>query len=59
VEEADIVQYLMLPRLAAVAEAGWTPQELRDYNDFVRRMQGEAIYYKFMGVNYGKHIFVK
>lgn len=59
VEEADIVQYLMLPRLAAVAEAGWTPQELRNYNDFVRRMQGEAIYYKFMGVNYGKHIFEK
>lgn len=57
VETADIVQYLMLPRLAAVAEAGWTPQERRDYNDFVKRMQAEAEYYRLKGVNYGKHIF--
>ena len=57
VETADIVQYLMLPRLAAVAEAGWTPQELRNYQDFERRMQAEAEYYKLKGVNYGKHIF--
>ena len=56
-ETADIVQYLMLPRLAAVAEAGWTPQERRDYNDFVKRMQAEAEYYKLKGVNYGNHIF--
>lgn len=57
VETADHLQYLMLPRLAAVAEAGWTPQELRDYKDFERRLQGEAEYYRFKGVNYGKHIF--
>ena len=57
VETADIVQYLMLPRLAAVAEAGWTPQEHRDYNDFVKRMQAEAEYYQLKGVSYGKHIF--
>lgn len=57
VETADIVQYLMLPRLAAVAEAGWTPQERRDYNDFVKRMQAEAEYYRLKGVSYGKHIF--
>ncbi|MBR5893369.1 MAG: beta-N-acetylhexosaminidase [Bacteroidaceae bacterium] len=57
VETADIVQYLMLPRLAAVAEAGWTPQERRDYNDFVKRMQAETEYYRLKGVNYGKHIF--
>ena len=57
VEEPSVVQYLMLPRLAAVAEAGWTPAERRDYNDFVRRIQGEAVYYRLKGVDYGKHIF--
>ena len=57
VEEPSVVQYLMFPRLAAVAEAGWTPAEKRDYNDFVKRVQGEAKYYQLKGVDYGKHIF--
>ena len=57
VETADIVQYLMLPRLAAVAEAGWIPQEKREYKDFEQRMQGERLYYKLKEVNFGKHIF--
>lgn len=57
VTEAKVVEYLMLPRLAAVAEAGWTPQELRNYEDFKKRMQGEAKFYQLKGVDYGKHIF--
>ncbi|MBR4967551.1 MAG: beta-N-acetylhexosaminidase [Bacteroidaceae bacterium] len=57
VVEPSVVQYLMLPRLAAVAEAGWTPAEQRNYDDFVNRLQGEAKYYKLKGVDYGKHVF--
>ena len=57
VEEPSVVQNLTFPRLAAVAEAGWTPQELRNYDSFVERMQGEAVYYNLKGVDYGKHIF--
>lgn len=54
---ADIVEYLMLPRLAAVAEAGWTPQSKRDYKNFVERLQAEKRYYNLKGVNFGKHVF--
>lgn len=57
VEDASTVQYLMFPRLAAVAEAGWTPQNLRKYPEFVKRLQKEAEYYQKRGVNYGKHVF--
>ena len=57
VVEPSVVQYLMLPRLAAVAEAGWTPAELRNYDDFINRLQGEAKYYQLRGVDYGKHVF--
>lgn len=57
VEEPEVVQYLMLPRLAAVAEAGWTPTDKRDYNDFLKRLQSEAEYYQLKGVDYGKHVF--
>ena len=55
--EPSVVQYLMLPRLVAVAEAGWTPAELRNYDDFIGRLQGEAKYYQLKGVDYGKHVF--
>lgn len=57
VVEPSVVEYLMLPRLAAVAEAGWTPAELRNYDDFIKRLQGEAKYYQLKGVDYGKHVF--
>ena len=59
VEEPSVVQYLMLPRLAAVAEAGWTPAGKRDYKEFLERIQGEAEYYRLKGVDYGKHVFKK
>ena len=57
VEDASTVEYLMFPRLAAVAEAGWTPAEKRDYNNFVERIQCDTLYYRLKGANYGKHIF--
>jgi len=57
VEDPEVVQYLMLPRLAAVAEAGWSLTENRNYEDFIRRLQGEARYYQLKGVEYGKHVF--
>ena len=57
VVEPSVVEYLMLPRLATVAEAGWTPAELRNYDDFIKRLQGEAKYYQLKGVDYGKHVF--
>ena len=57
VVEPEIVQYLMLPRLAAVAEAGWTRADKRDYKSFLNRLQGEQIYYRMRGVDYGKHVF--
>lgn len=59
VEEPAVVEYLMFPRLAAVAEAGWTPQQLRKYPDFLRRLQAEPEYYQLKGVDYGKHVFEK
>lgn len=56
VTEPSILEYLMLPRLAAVAEAGWTPQEKRNYEDFKERIRKDAELYDLKGWNYGKHI---
>ena len=57
VENTPKLQYLLLPRLAAVAEAGWTPQAERSYPDFLKRLQQEPSYYDMKGMNYGKHVF--
>lgn len=57
VENTPKLQYLLLPRLAAVAEAGWTPQAERSYSDFLKRLQQEPSYYDMKGMNYGKHVF--
>lgn len=57
VATADYLEYLALPRLMAVAEAGWTPQQDKDYQDFRRRMSLDRQMLDLGGYNYGKHIF--
>ena len=38
VSSDEYLEYLALPRFMCVAEAGWTPQEKKDWRSFVRRM---------------------
>ncbi len=47
-------EYMMYPRLAALAEAGWSPNENRSYADFLRRLQAQQQRWNFLGVNYRK-----
>lgn len=54
--EASTLEYLILPRLAAVAEAGWTPQEKRNFESFKKRIRKDAELYELKGWDYGKHI---
>ena len=50
---------LMWVTVAAVAEAGWTPQEKRSYPHFLKRLQAEPEYYRLCGVNFAKHVFTE
>lgn len=59
VTDSRTLEYLILPRLAAIAEAGWTPESRRDYPDFVKRMQSDSTYYQLRHYQYGRHIFTK
>lgn len=59
VTDNNTLEYLILPRLAAIAEAGWTPSHIRQYKDFVKRIQADTVYYDLKHYRYGKHIFVK
>lgn len=57
VEDAPKLEYLLLPRLAAVAEAAWTSQTQRQYPDFLQRLQAEPAFYKASGLNFAPHVF--
>lgn len=49
-------QYMLLPRLAAVAEVGWAPRR-RNYDDFLRRMEHLRLLYGACGYRYAPHPF--
>lgn len=49
-------QYMLLPRLSALAEVGWS-LDRKDYGDYLRRVRRLAKLYDAYGYNYAKHIF--
>jgi hexosaminidase len=50
------VQYMLLPRLAALAEVGWTYGE-KNEDDFIARLKQLTKRYDALGYHYAKHIF--
>ncbi|WP_295938812.1 beta-N-acetylhexosaminidase [uncultured Alistipes sp.] len=49
-------QYMLLPRLSALAEVGWS-LDRKDYTDYLRRVKRLAKIYDANGYNYAKHLF--
>ena len=52
VSEPEHLEYLALPRLMAVAEAGWTPQARKNWTSFRDRMRADTTMLKKGGYNY-------
>lgn len=51
------VEYMLLPRLAALAEVQWTEPAKKDYTSFLDRLLRMTKLYDHLGYNYGKHLF--
>lgn len=51
------VEYMELPRMAALCEVQWCNPENKDYNDFKQRIIPLVELYDIKGYNYAKHIF--
>jgi hexosaminidase len=49
------VEYMTMPRMAALAEVLWTPTASKNYADFISRLKIHAQLLDKMGVNYAKH----
>jgi hexosaminidase len=43
---------MMFPRACALAEVCWSPESSRNWDDFMRRLQVQAVRFDQMGVNY-------
>ena len=52
----DHAQYMALPRMAAIAEVGWSYGN-KDYDDFARRMHLLRKLYDKCGFNYARYFF--
>jgi hexosaminidase len=50
-------EYMALPRLAAMAEVGWSAKDARDWEDFKARMTAQYARYDKAGLNYAKTPF--
>lgn len=48
----DIVEYMVYPRIMAVAETGWTPNEKKNFEDFSRRLNNMAVRMDCHNINY-------
>lgn len=46
------LEYMLFPRLEAVAEIFWTPKERKNWTDFEKRLPGIMERYRFLGINY-------
>lgn len=51
------VQYMVLPRLGAVAEVQWTDPSKKDYKDFLRRVPHLVAVYDCYGWNYATRVY--
>lgn len=53
-EGPENVEYMVFPRMSALAEVVWTPKELKNWDGFAGRMSKQFKRYDFIGLNYAK-----
>lgn len=51
------VEYMTLPRMAALSEVQWTMPDRKNYLDFLNRLSHLKRQYDLQGYNYAKHVF--
>lgn len=55
VANAAQAEYMAFPRVAAVAEVGWSALERKDYSSFQQRLSGNVKHLEALQVNFARH----
>lgn len=50
------VEYMVYPRVIALAEIAWSPKEKRNYDNFIERLKGNRPLLDSWGINYAKQV---
>ena len=59
VQDNDLLEYLALPRLTAIAETGWTPAAKKNFSDFQQRITKDTLLLNYNNYDYGRHYILK
>ncbi|WP_369753919.1 beta-N-acetylhexosaminidase [Flavobacterium sp. WC2409] len=51
-------EYMIFPRLAALAEAVWSPKEVRSWKSFINRLPSLLNRFDYLGINYAKSAYL-
>jgi len=57
IQNEENANYMLFPRLLAIAEVGWTPKEMRDWNDFIPRLEYNLIRLENIGIGYAPSMY--
>ncbi|HBK40588.1 MAG TPA: beta-N-acetylhexosaminidase, partial [Porphyromonadaceae bacterium] len=57
IETPDYVEYMIMPRIAALSEVQWVKPEKKNYEAFLTRLPGLLNLYGKLGYNYATHVF--
>lgn len=57
IKTPEHLEYMLLPRAAALSEVQWCAPENKSYERFLKSMKHYADIYDALGYNYAKHIF--
>ena len=52
VQNITAAQFLIMPRLPAIAEMAWSPESVRDWESFRTRLAAHAPRWRLLGINY-------
>lgn len=59
VSDIDYLNYLAFPRFLAVAEAGWSPEDKKDFESLRTRFTADTVLLRLTGRLYGHHFIAK
>lgn len=57
ISSPEHLEYMLLPRLAALSEVQWCQPEIKDWDRFLDSMDEFCAHYQKMGYRYAEHVF--
>jgi hexosaminidase len=57
IKSEERVEYMLLPRMIALAEVAWSPPAKKDYRRFIDKLENELSYLSDQEINYAKSMY--